>query len=276
MITLQPKEHTMKNYFFLFLVSFSLFLIGSCKDDPESEETSSIELNFKGAFGDDLLLMFQEYSYPDGKKMQLKEFNFFISEVSLIGADDVNTKLVEVDLIDLGFDMNNPALAEQGQTLVIRDVPVGEYTGISIGYGVSADLNRTDPSEYGTDHPLRNNHWSGWSSYIFSVIEGAADMNNDGEIVSGGAESESFSYHSGTNDNYVTGVINQTILVKSESIQTLNFTVDVQKLFRNNTQEFDTNSDGYLDIENYPGTHSDTKQEMFNRIMSNFTAAVSL
>ncbi len=266
----------MKNFLFLFLVSCSLFLIGSCKDDPESEETGSVELNFKGSFGDDLLLMFKEYTYPDGKKIQLKEFNFFISEVSLLDEDGVSTKLVEVDMIDLGFDLGNPALAEQGQTLVIRDVPVGDYTGISIGYGVSADLNRTDPSEYGTEHPLRNNHWSGWSSYIFSVIEGAADMNDDGEIVSGGAESESFSYHSGTNENYVTGVISRAIMVKPESVQTLNFSVDVQKLFRNNTQEFDTNSDGYLDIQNYPGTHTDTKQEMFNRIMNNFTAAVSL
>ena len=95
----------MKNYFFLFLVSFSLFLIASCNDDPQPEETGSVELNFKGAFGDELLLMFKEYAYPDGKKFQLKEFNFFISEVSLIDEEGINTRLVEIDLIDLGFDI---------------------------------------------------------------------------------------------------------------------------------------------------------------------------
>ncbi|MEM9824631.1 MAG: MbnP family protein, partial [Bacteroidota bacterium] len=217
-------------------------------------------------------------NYADGAKIQFNKFNFFVSEIALIsaGTDESKTELIEIDKIDLSFDLNNQAQAEEGVTLTIKDLPVGNYSGINIGFGVSADLNRTKPTDYGTGHPLKSNYWDGWSSYIFSVIEGGYDMNNDGQILLGGSESEGFTYHSGTDDLYTSGFVAQNIELSADQVGQVNLKIDVEKLFRNNNPEFDTNGDGYLDIELFSGSHTDAQLEIARQIMSNFNNAISL
>ncbi|MEM8909372.1 MAG: MbnP family protein, partial [Bacteroidota bacterium] len=231
-----------------------------------------------GTFGEEVLMMFQEYDYVDGAKIQFTKLNFFISELALVsaGSDESKTELSEINNIDLSFDRNNPTDAANGVTLTIKDIPVGNYSGLSVGFGVAADLNRTKPVDYGAGHPLRSNFWDGWSSYIFSVIEGGFDMNNNGEIVLGGSESEGFTYHSGTDELYQDGFIAQSIELKAGETARVNLKLDAKELFKNNNPTYDTNGDGYLDIELFSGTHSDTFLEVARQIMVNFGNAISL
>jgi len=261
-------------YFTLLLLASCLFLIG-CEDKPEEQPVTSLDLTWTANYDGETFLTFKEYTYPDGRKIQFNNLNFFVSDIALISSEPNNarTELVEIDYVDLSFDETQMSAAEQGKTVSIQDLPLGEYAGIKIGFGVQADLNRSKPTDYGNGHPLTRNFWDGWSSYIFSMIEGAADMNNDGDIVTGGADTETFTYHSGTDEVYNEVTFSKEIIL-GDTNAPLQLKVDVAKLFRNARAEFDANGDGYLDIETFSGTHSaNGEMTIAKTIMENFTNA---
>ena len=76
---------------FLFLAA--IMSISSCTSDPDPEVTTSLNLNFSGTYAGELLLMFKEYEYADGNKIQFNKFNFFVSEIALVstGTDESKT-----------------------------------------------------------------------------------------------------------------------------------------------------------------------------------------
>ncbi len=264
-------------YFTLILLSSCLFLIG-CEDEPKEQPVTSLDLTWTANYDGETFLTFKEYTYADGRKIQFNNLNFFVSDISLISADAsaARTELVEIDYVDLAFDETQISSAEAGKTVRIQDLPLGEYAGIKIGFGVQADLNRSKPTDYGSGHPLTRNFWDGWSSYIFSIIEGAADMDNDGNIVTGGEDTETFTYHSGTDEVYNEVIINQEIIL-TDNTAPLNLKINVAELFRNSSDEFDTNGDGYLDIETFRGTHSaNGEMTIAKTIMNNFSTAVTV
>jgi len=215
-------------YFTLVLLASCLLFIG-CDKEPEEQPVTSLELTWTAHYDGEPFLTFKDYTYPDGRKIQFNNFNFFVSDISLISSD-----------------------------------------------ASAADLNRCNPSDYGYGHPLTRNFWDGWASYIFSMVEGAADMDNDGTIVTGGANTESFTYHSGTDEVYNEVTINQEIILANDNAP-LQLKVDVAKLFRNTDPEFDLNGDGFLDIETFRGTHSaNGEMTIAKTIMDNFSTAVTL
>ena len=262
-------------YLTLALLSSCLFLIG-CEDEPREQPVTTVDLEWTANFDGETFLTFNEYTYADGRSIQFNNLNFFVSNIALVSADGGRTDLVEIDNIDLAFDETQISQAEAGQTLRIQDIPLGEYAGIKIGFGVQADLNRSNPADYGTGHPLTRNFWDGWSSYIFSIIEGAADMNNDGTIVTGGADTESFTYHSGTDEVFNEVTVNQEIILSDDN-PPLQLKVNVAELFRTNDPVFDLNGDGFLDVEAFRGTHSaNGEMTIAKTIMENFSTALTV
>ncbi len=265
-------------YFTLLLFASCLFILG-CEDKPEEQPVTSLDLIWKANYDGETFLTFKDYTYPDGRKIQFNNFNFFVSDIALISSDanGARTELVEVDYVDLSFDETQLAAAEQGKKVSIKDLPLGEYSGIKIGFGVQADLNRSKPTDYGSGHPLTRNFWDGWSSYIFSMVEGAADMDNDGNIVTGGADTESFTYHSGTDEVYNEVTIDKEIIL-TDTNTPITLNINVAKLFINANANFDENGDGYLDIETFRGTHSGPNGDFTipTTIMNNFSSAVTI
>ncbi len=264
-------------YLTLLLLASVLFIMG-CEDKPDEQPVTSLDLTWTANYDGETFLTFKDYTYADGRKIQFNNLNFFVSDIALISADANNaqTELVEIDYVDLSFDETRTSEAEQGKTVSIQDLPLGEYSGIKIGFGVQADLNRSKPTDYGNGHPLTRNFWDGWSSYIFSMIEGAADMDNDGNIVTGGADTESFTYHSGTDEVYNEVTVSKAINLVDTNAP-LQLKINVAELFRNSNIEFDTNGDGYLDIENFPGTHSASgEMTIAKTIMENFGRALTI
>jgi hypothetical protein len=268
----------MRNLLFLSFISIILFA-SSCKDNPQVELSSDIKLNFIANFDGDLLLLEKEYSYAGDMPIKFSQFNFYIANVALIkqnGNEFEETELLEIDFVDFPYNLNQETEAEKGQTIQINKIPVGDYDGIKIGFGVPADLNRTKTNDYGPENPLSmaSHYWDGWSSYIFSKIEGKADMDYDGTFETN--DGEGLTYHMGTDDVYTTRTLFENISLKENQTLELQLNIDLQKLFLNSDPDYDENGDGYLDIEKYESVHAEDRLVIAKQLMNNYSVAVSL
>ncbi len=269
----------------LYLLPLSLlFFVTACGDDDvQAEETAEVNLNFKATYdGDDFYTenIYKLFEGVDDTDIKFSTFDFFIGNVSLIknvGEEFEETELLEIDFVSLSFDPGQAAQAEAGVTIQGRKVPAGTYDGIKIGFGVPADLNRTSPSEYGSGDVLSktSHYWSGWDSYIFAKLEGLADHNGNGVFETSGVE-EGFTYHMGTDETFTERTIFQTITLEVDEERTVNLNLDVRKLFRMTLSEYDQDDNDLLDVEDFPGTHTDAELQINKTMMNNFSDAVSL
>ncbi len=265
----------------IFLFLATLFCVSGCVSDDEQplEEVTNIEITFTGTYGTEVLQMQKEYDYGDGRGIKFSEFNFYVSDLVLLensSPDSPETALKSIDFIDLAI--SDATAAAEGQTITIQGVPTGDYAGIKLGLGVSADLNRTQPEDYGSNSPLSksSHYWGPWNSYIFCMIESFADLNNDGTIVQGGADSEGVSYHLGADEVYVTVTRHQNISLVKDVKGKIKLNVDLGNAYQMTDPTYDVNQDGLLDIETFSGTHSDSLQEISKKIMSNLGNSITL
>jgi MbnP len=268
----------MRNLLFLFFVNIAL-LVGSCKENPQVQLSSDVKLNFKANFNGELLLLEKEYLYADTMPIKFSQFNFYIASVSLIkqnGNEFEETELLEIDFVDFPYNLNQETEAEKGQTIQINKIPVGDYDGIKIGFGVPADLNRTKTNEYGSENPLSmtSHYWNEQNSYIFSKIEGTADMDYDGTFETN--TGEGLTYHMGTDDVYTTRTLFENISLKANETLELQLNIDLQKLFLMSDPAYDENGDGYLDIEKFESVQTEDRLEIAKQIMNNYSEAISL
>jgi hypothetical protein len=212
---------------FLFLSSFS------CEEKTNTESKVDLELNFKGNFGAEPLLMYDRaYAYQGGMDLKFQLFQFYISDVKLL--KDTKSQADGVDLVDIELvsfaDIQSTDKAAEGVRINVLDVPAGIYNGIQFGLGVAADLNATQPGDYAPPHPLDNHFWSWARGYVFTKIEGNADLDGDGIF------EEKLTFHIGENDYFRTLTIEQTIEVKEGA--KLAFTVDLEKILVDEQGEF--------------------------------------
>lgn len=271
----------MKKYLFIFFAFVAIFA-SSClsnDEDPIIESTTSVDLIFRANYGAEPAQMQKEYVYPDGKDIKFIQMDFFVSNITLLkenSPESPEIELREIDFVDLS--LSNPTDAENGDTISIFKVPAGTYAGMRIGIGVPADLNRTRPEDYGSTDALSENshYWEGWSSYIFSKIEAAADLNNDDEIVIGGQESEGLSYHAGTDAVYQEVLIPQDIVLTEDGQFSIDLNLDLMQVFKTNNNLHDVNGDGYLDIETFTGTHTDDNLDIAKKMIENLANSITI
>ncbi len=268
----------MRNLLILTFLSIIL-MSSSCDNNPQVEITSDVKLNFLANYNSELLLLEKEYLYAGDMPIKFSHFNFYVANISLIkqnGNAFDETELVEIDFVDFPHNLNQVDEAEKGQTIQINKVPVGEYDGIKIGFGVPADLNRTKTNDYGPENPLSmaSHYWDGWSSYIFSKIEGKADMDFDGAFETNAGEG--LTYHMGTDDVYTTRTLFENITLKENETLELQLNLDLKKLFLMPNPDFDQNGDGYLDIENFESVHAEDRLVIAKQLMNNYSEAISL
>ncbi len=269
----------MKKYLILFAAM--PFFIVSCdpEDDKVVESATGVELTFKANYSGDAAPMQKEFTYADGNAIKFVQMDFYISNVALMkdnSPESPEVELTEIDFVDLTY--TNEIDAMNGYTIVFDQIPTGSYAGLKIGIGVPADLNRDVPEDYGSTHPLNKNshYWEGWSSYIFAKIEAGADLDGDGEIVIGGAESEGLSYHTGTDEVYQEVIIAHPIDLVEDQTFKLNLNVDLNQVFLTSNPDHDLNGDGYLDIDEFRGTHTNDKLEVAIKMMENLANSITL
>ena len=224
---------------------FLLLVSTRCEDD-EAPTTGTLELQFTADFSGEPLQMYaDEYDYEDNMAVKFQLFQFYISEVELLSdADPV--RVLDVDLVSFK-DVQSLDAAAEGIRLNAVSAPIGNYTGIRFKLGVSPDLNATDPGDYSVEHPLSNHYWSASMGYVFTKIEGNADLDGSGSF------SEKITFHVGTDAMLREVTFDQEINISGDDNLALELGVDLQKIlvaasgeflnFRETTSDHTTNLD---------------------------------
>lgn len=252
-----------KILFFLALV-FCFGLLGCDKDKNQSND-GQLTLSFKGHFDDDRLKMFTtEYPYEDNMKLRFQLFQFYISDVALLKTDNPagdSLQLIDVELVSFK-NIQSDVAADKGITFILKDIPPGSYKGIKFGLGVSADLNAVGPSSYTPPHPLDDNYWSWAKGYVFTKMEGNADLDNSGKFAT------KLTFHCGENEFYRRKVLLKNIEIKAKDNTDLNLAVDLHRVLAKSATE-------YLDFRKVTQDHT-TDRSVAKFIADNLQEAIKV
>lgn len=242
------------NKLLVILFSFSLF---TCNKENPSIPTVNVKLRVVGTFNGLPLQMYnQNYEYTDGVKIKFQLFNFYLSDLYLTTGDGIETERVllsEVVLINFS-DIQSLSAAERGVELVFKNIPIGDYTGLQGGVGVAPRLNATGPASYPPPHPLDDNYWSWAAGYVFSKIEGNADIDNSGKFAT------KLTFHSGGDAYYKPVKWTKAISISKESSDIV-LIIDVKDIIWRD-------QNNYIDFRKITTDHSVNK-DIVSFIMTN-------
>ncbi len=260
---------------FGFLVLLALLMSSACNpDDNDLVPTVDVEVNIKGAFGDDLLLMRKDYPLTSTSNIRFDRVSFYVSDLVLLknveGGSDEETGVLDIELVDFTpFTEMAPGTAANGLSFIGTNIPVDNYKGIKMGLGVPADQNRLNPSDQslGPDHPLTNtvHYWQGWQSYMFAMVEGVVDWNGNGIYEA----EESFKYHTGKDEAYQNAFVLKDLTMEAGTNPVYGITIDVKKIFMNDDGTF------LFDAQTNQNTHNPDDFPFIQQFMVYFSKVFS-
>jgi hypothetical protein len=246
------------------ILFLSLFSLLACKNESPEVPTVDLTLRVKGTFNGIPLQMYnKDYEYTEGVNIRFQLFNFYLSDLYLLkesGSTQNKIRLSEVVLINFK-DIQSPADSEKGVQFVFKDIPVDNYVGFSAGVGVAPRLNATGPASYPPPHPLDDNYWSWAAGYVFSKIEGNADIDNSGKFAT------KLTFHAGGDAFYKVLTWNKPLSVNKESSE-INMTIDVKDILWKDQQN-------YLDFKKITSDHSVNK-EIVSFLLSNLQQGLQI
>lgn len=207
----------MKRLFPAYLFIVIIFL--SCK--PKETSKSSLVIDLKHIFGDKDLLIGGTYTNASGEEFTVTKLNYFVS----------NIKLQKADGSEYVIPQNNSyflvKLSEKNtHQLSLKDIPLGEYTGVSFTIGVDSLRNTLEPSQrtgaLDVGGAAEDMYWSWNTGYIFFKLEGSSP-------VVPASQNNQFKFHIGFYGGYNTPTINN---LRTTSI---NFGTDKLKMQQGKT-----------------------------------------
>jgi hypothetical protein len=229
----------------------------ACEDKDATE--GNLSLQFQLTYDGEPLAMYDEQAYPDNQSIFFDRFNLFLSNGNLIqdGAENF-----AFDVLFLNFsDVQDQDSAEKGLEVLLSDLEAGEYSALELGIGLAPEWNATTPENYSSSHPLSNNYWSQWDSYIFTVIEGKADPDGDG------MHDVPLTYHIGKDENFRSKAFDMPITIEGGKTTSLQFTIDLKEVFQN--------AERHLDVATQSLDHS-TNPEVYEFLMGNLVESLRL
>lgn len=208
----------------------TLFLVG-CGDQDGDE--GNLNFNFKVTYQGDPLVIGNRYQF-DNQDILFERVSFFISDFALKN-ESGSTHLKDVDYINLTESHKTLSGANGGFDYIVRDIPSGEYQGITYNLGVDEATNLTIPSDYSSSSALSNDaeHWPDWSSYVFIKIQGRMDTNGDGEL------NQNIVMHLGSDAAFRMVDLTKNISVVAGQSNTVLLTLDLYKVFDDGTNKYD-------------------------------------
>lgn len=250
------KEIIMSRFYSAVMAIIVVVVAAGCGKD----KTGNITVVFKGTYGDEPLVMLEEYDYAFGEKIQFTTSDFYVTNVRLGASTGLGLVLTEAELVDLSY--SNETNAEGGYEFTISDVSAETYNRFDFGIGVEQTLNATMPSDWPPSHPLSvPRYWESESSYIFAKIEGRLDT-----LASGNADLD-WAYHTGTNKFYLSLSTNSQLVVEDGATTRIVFTLDHKKLFGVGA--------GPIDIKNNPVNEGPKDSVEITKITGNYTNALT-
>jgi hypothetical protein len=247
----------------LFMLMIGLVFLSSCTDDKKTDNTE-VSLQFVPVYGESPLTMFtRSYPYRDGMKVKLQNFLFYVSDITLIANDGTEQLLSEVALVSFK-EIQDDAAAARGYLTDKIKIPAGTYKGLRMGIGIAPSLNATQPGDYRAGHPLTDNYWSWALGYIFTKIEGNADLNGDNNY----DENAKLTFHIGANALYQTRTFDINLVVADGAHQEIGLTVDLEKVLVDE-------AGNYLDFRVVRQDHTND-MAVARFIMDNLARSISL
>ncbi|MFD2570056.1 MbnP family protein [Spirosoma soli] len=269
----------MKNNVFYILLTLMVMglAIWACDttDTEFSGPTPSGRMNilFDNVVGSsDLALGTGTYQNAAGESFNVTKFNYFISNIRL-RKEDGSEYVVPQDSSYFLVEESRPA----SQTLTLRNIPTGNYTGMTFLIGVdslrsSADMSlRTGVLDPGltTHDPM---YWEWNSGYIFVKLEGTSSA-------APATQNNEFMYHVGgfgvikkINNLRSATVTFSGDLAKVEraTVPTIRLKTDVLKLFNGPTQVSIAQHSSVM-FEPYSSNIADNYRQMisYDRIQAN-------
>lgn len=205
MSLIQLKVPMEKSHIVALVIGCSM-LIASCKKNDDSEKdvhSGKLMFTFEHVV-DGASIKFDEMNYTNsaGNKYEVTEIQWFISDITLHKSDG-NTLLLGEENFAHYIDTNLP----QTFTLAVsNDIPVGDYSSISMTFGIKGEKNKpfmyTDPPESNMLWPLNLGGDQGGYHY----------MKMNGFWINEDDQREPFNFHLGVGqerdaDNNITGFI---------------------------------------------------------------------
>lgn len=249
-----------KLIFVLTILFFSFYSCTTTEGPTPVCEESYINVLAKANFGDEPLVLFQNYDYPQGYKIKFSRADFMVKGMKLSGSE--SNLSYKDSVFVLQFTATDLAKANEGIKLEL-DKCEGEFNELILGIGLNKEINAKKPSDFPSSDILSNSfyYWDAWKSYIFLKIEGKFDKDGDG-IFEG-----SFVYHIGTDDLY--RIINLPIDLKAQpgKSNTLTLNFDLKTIL--------ANGGDYIDIPANPSSHNPGDIAIAKKIADNLLVAVS-
>ena len=184
-----------------------------------------VEVAFQLTYDGEPLVMFQEYAYPDGKKITFSRFSFYLSDFQI--KDGTNSIATEnVDFVNLTNAHTDMAAAREGLLYLSDKFEISTLQEIEFNLGLREDQNDKVPADFATDHPQGKpgEYWLAWDSYIFAKIEGRIDLDGDDELETG------IALHLGSNN-----VMREIQLPVTNMGNKVTLQIDLRDVFENGT-----------------------------------------
>ena len=202
-----------KAFLILVAVCTMLTMVFAC--ELTENKTKSISLRFSAVVGQAPLAFNQiQYANPGGEgSFKVRDFLFFISNVKLVSESATYLEPGSHHLVR--FDNN-----DRTYTIILDDVPNGDYQTIEFSIGVDKSANRSLIAAGDLD-PNSRMAWSWDVGYKFILFEGGLALD---DVL------YPLVYYVGFDENYTSMVFD---LQSSEyqDVRMLDFQVDIMKLF---------------------------------------------
>ncbi|MEN0004979.1 MAG: MbnP family protein [Bacteroidota bacterium] len=257
----------MKNMLFLSSLFALITVFSACNESDPAPDivdgVGTLQLNFRSTFNQNALVMYDEtYDYEEDLDVRLQLFQFYITDVVMIGEDEQEYELSEVELVSFKEVYTSDDAAD-GINVTLSDLPSGKYTGIRFGIGVNPTLNATSPADYQIGHPLEDNYWSAAAGYVFFKIEGNTDLNKDGTL------DDKLTFHIGRDDYLRDKELSHSFVINGGAMSTINLEVDLYNILRN------PDTGQFLDFNETQTDHT-TNPEVAKFLADNMQRAITI
>jgi hypothetical protein len=217
---------------FTYMLALASLTLAGCKDDVAvPNQTGTVALEFEQTVGTaPLVLSTQTYTTPDGDQFKVTTFRQYISNIKFTKADG------SVYAVPESYYLTDAAVPT-AQHIDLKDIPVGDYKGITFTIGVDSARN-VSGVQTGALDPNNGMFWTWSSGYVYTKFEGYSAQSTSGGLV----------FHIGgflRPNNTIRTVspafpAGTTLLVRADHAPEIHLNVDVMKMFVGpNTVRFD-------------------------------------